>query len=105
MKQYKTIQDWLNEHIENKAYKAFRPSAIMKVIPNITKEDIYDMCEEYRKQGKLALQYELICPNCYRTLGIYEIFSNIPDYIDCNICGEEEIESISSSVVIYRIVR
>ena len=105
MKEYQTVQEWLDKHIAIKAIKAFKPSAIMKVVPNVTREDVYDICEEYRGQGKLALQYELICPSCYHTLGIYEALSNMPRQIDCNLCDEEEIEPISNSFVFYKIVR
>lgn len=105
MKHYQTIQEWLDEHIAIKAVESFLPSAIMKVVPNVTINDIYDVCEEYKNQGKLALQYDVLCPNCYSSLGIYNTFSSLPNQIDYCKCGEEDIEAISSAIVIYKIVR
>lgn len=106
MKIFSSIQDWLDYIIGFTSYTSFYPSAIHKRVNNITNDDIVTTCLKYIEENKLYLMYEVLCPNCFSTLGKYETLNQMPNTIDCcESCNEENIEAFENCIVFYKIIR
>lgn len=105
MREFKTIEEWLDYNLTIKHIISFYTTAITNSVPNVTLKDVYLKCEEYRKQGKLAVAYELRCPECAEIIGIYDSIINTSENNTCPKCGSEDIDIFYNSIVLYKFIR
>lgn len=105
MREFKTIEEWLDYNLSIKHLKSFYTTAITNTIPNVTLKDVYLKCEEYRKQGRLTTAYELRCPECAEIIGTYDSIINTSENNICTKCGCEDIDIFNNSIVLYKFIR
>lgn len=65
---------------------------------------VYELLSSLEKEGILQSYYELYCGHCQKSMGTVELFNQLPDYFECEICGEE-LPALENSVIIYKVVR
>lgn len=82
------IDMWIDE-CAMKPIRAFSPSAINKDL-NIDVATIFERLLKLTEDDKLILSWRIICPDCFRQIGIYENQNIIPRYVECMECGERE---------------
>lgn len=107
MKKFSSIEEWLDYRIKHKCYDAFYPTAILKQVDNITKEDVLNICVKYQNENKLLPLYEVRCPKCFNVLGKYETISDIPNEFEyCESCENENIKIESDNYfILFKIIR
>jgi len=54
---------------------------------NITTRQAEDFFLPLLRKSKLEGELEVRCPNCGKDIGIYDKMSQIPEQIECEICG------------------
>jgi hypothetical protein len=105
IKKYNSVEEWLEYHINHTSYDKFYPTAVQKQVDFVTIDVLYGILTEYVCKGVLTEQYEILCPNCYESLGVYNYYGDIPEYSECESCGREEVERYPNVCVSYKINR
>lgn len=105
MQKFNTIEEYIDDKIKVTFYKSFYPSAILDSIEGSTCESVFNVCEKYKSENKLQEIYEIRCPNCAEIIGVYEYYADIPEFLECLKCGEDDINRAEHIIVLYKIVR
>jgi hypothetical protein len=71
----------------------------------LSEEEALAVCVELQREGLLKPRYTLYCPNCFRELGHYEVFNQVPEIEECMYCGQEDIEKTDNTFVSFDVVR
>ncbi|GAC40750.1 response regulator [Paenibacillus popilliae ATCC 14706] len=65
----------------------------------------YEILEQVKSQGLIAVNYEAYCYSCNKFTGYsYETIGSIPEYIECEECGRE-LHPFKDCVVVYKVLR
>ena len=65
---------------------------------------VYQMLEELREQGYLAVVYEVYCRNCSKTKGIFlDSLSEFNEEYHCDFC-DNHLNPLKDIIVLYRVV-
>lgn len=83
------IDHWVDDRAL-KPIKAFHPTAIQKDL-DVDLNTIFIRLLELVQDGKLEIMWRVVCPNCFRQLGIYKGHESIPCFSECPECGEQEV--------------
>lgn len=108
-----TIQGKLNNSSVNTPaildfFKQYRKD--MWIYPGILKRrfslelsEVYRLLSELEKQGVLQSYYELYCCHCQKSMGVVELFNELPDSFECELC-HGELPALENSVLIYKVI-
>lgn len=83
------IDQWIDDRAL-KPIRVFYPTSIQKDL-NIDMDTIFRRLLELVQDGKLEIAWRVVCPYCFRQLGIYKEHESIPRFLECYECGEHEI--------------
>ncbi len=108
-----TIQGKLNKNIDSGAlidfFRNYKKN--MWIYPGVLKRkfslslpEIYDFLSELEKQNILQSYYELYCSNCQKSMGTVQLFNELPDTFECELC-HSELSSLENSFLIYLVMR
>ena len=67
-------------------------------------KQVYLLFHVLEKEGILQSYYEMYCSHCQKSMGTVELFNQLPDTFECEIC-HCELPALENSVVIYKVVR
>lgn len=67
-------------------------------------KEVYLLLAALEKEGILQSYYEMYCSHCQKSMGTVELFNQLPDTFECEIC-HCELPALENSVVIYKVVR
>ncbi len=70
---------------------------------NLAIEDAYKILEALKKERVVESWYEYCCVHCQRTLGTVQHFNELPEYFECDFCGET-LSSMENTIKIYRVL-
>lgn len=108
-----TIQHKLNKKVDSTAlvyfFKNYKKN--MWIYPGVLKRkfslsipQIYDFLSALEEQGILQSYYELYCSNCQKSIGTVQLFNELPDTFECELC-HNELSSLENCFLIYMVVR
>lgn len=66
--------------------------------------EAYRFLNELEKQGILQSYYELYCSQCQKSMGTVELFNELPDFFECELC-HTELSALENSILIYKVIR
>lgn len=76
----------------------------LKSKANLSIDFVYDLLEELRKESYLELMYELYCPTCHKSKGIFlKALTDWAGSKTCDFCNSEIIP-LTDSIVLYRVL-
>lgn len=79
------------------------PGVIMREI-DISPELTYKLIDILLQKGIVQMNYEIYCHPCNRFVGkIYETYSKVPEYLECDICGDE-LKRLENTIVVYKVI-
>ena len=67
-------------------------------------QDVYLLLYLLEKQDIVQNYYELYCSHCQKSMGIVELFSDLPETFECEIC-HSELSTLENSFLIYKVIR
>lgn len=70
----------------------------------LTAPEVYDFLSELEKKGILQSYYEMYCSNCQKSMGTVQLFNELPETFECELC-HEELPTLENTVLIYLVVR
>lgn len=70
----------------------------------ISISDTYKLLNELEKQGILKSYYELYCNHCQKSMGVVQVFNELPETFLCELCGLE-LPSLENSILIYKVIK
>lgn len=108
-----TIQSKLNKNMDTAAildfFKKYKKD--MWIYPGVLKrcfsmdiQDVYILLLELERKKILQSYYELYCSQCQKSMGIVELFNEIPDFFECELC-HAELPAVENSILIYKVIR
>ena len=65
---------------------------------------VYDFLSALESQEILQSYYELYCSHCQKSMGLVEVFNELPESFECELC-HSELPALENPVVIYKVVR
>mgnify|MGYP000857558090 CR=1 FL=1 len=83
------IDNWVDE-CAFKPIKYFAPTAVQKDL-QMDLNVIFDRLLKLADDGKLLISWRIVCPECFRPLGIFSDTNIIPRYVECLECEEQEV--------------
>lgn len=107
-----TIQQKLNNDVNTAAlldfFKHYRKS--MWIYPGVLKRkfsfslsEIYEFLSELENCGILKSYYELYCSQCQKSMGTVEVFNELPEFFECELC-HSELPALENSILIYKVI-
>lgn len=108
-----TIQNKLNNSSVNALeiidfFKHYRKD--MWIYPGVLKRrfalelsEVYAFLSELEAQGVLQSYYELYCSHCQKSMGMVELFNELPELFECELC-HSELPALENSVLVYRVI-
>lgn len=108
-----TIQNKLNNNVNALDILNFfqRYKKNMWVYPGVFKRrfsmelsEIYTFLLELEEQGVLQSYYELYCSQCQKSMGIVELFNELPESFECELCNSE-LPALENAILIYKVIR
>lgn len=87
------------------AYKSkdwIYPGVIKRKL-NLAIEDVYRILEALKLDGAVESWYEYCCVHCQRTLGTVQHFNELPEFFECDFCGET-LSTLENTIKIYRML-
>lgn len=66
--------------------------------------EIYEILVELEKQNVLQSYYELYCSQCQKSMGIVELFNELPDFFECELC-HSQLPALENAILIYKVIR
>jgi hypothetical protein len=81
------VDDWVNK-CALKPIKFFSPTSIQRDL-DLDINEIFERLIMLVEDNKLEISWRVVCPSCFRDLGIYNSANLIPRYINCIECGEQ----------------
>lgn len=107
-----TIQNKLNKNVDTPAildfFKHYKKG--MWIYPGVLKRrfsmdisDVYTLLSELEKQSIVQSYYELYCSQCQKSMGIVELFNELPDFFECELC-HAELPAAENSILIYKVI-
>ncbi len=79
----------IKEIITNSGATRISPILISRKIPEISKDDILTILFELAEEDFLKVNYEITCPECSADVKIIDSLNDIPNEIECDVCGYE----------------
>jgi hypothetical protein len=83
------IDEWVDQSAL-KPIKFFSPTSIQRDL-DLDINEIFERLIMLVKDGKLEISWRIVCPTCFRDLGIYNNTNLIPRFAECLECGKQEI--------------
>ena len=89
-------------------FSLFKPKdwiypGVIKRRLNLAIEDAYKILEALKSEGIIESWYEYCCVHCQRTLGTVQYFNELPEYFECDFCGEI-LNAMENTIKIYRVL-
>lgn len=108
-----TIQSKLNSNVNITAlvnfFKNYKVN--MWIYPGVLKRkfslsipEIYAFLSALEEQGVLQSYYELYCSNCQKSMGTVQLFNELPETFECELC-HGELPALENSFLIYKVIR
>lgn len=108
----KTIQNKLNNNADAPAildfFKQYRKN--MWIYPGVLKRrfslelsDIYGFLSELEQKNILQSYYELYCNQCQKSMGTVELFNELPDFFECELC-HAQLPALENAILIYKVI-
>lgn len=108
-----TIQSKLNKKLDTSSildfFKNYRKD--MWIYPGVLKRrfsmdipDVYTLLSELEREKIVQSYYELYCSQCQKSMGIVELFNELPDFFECELC-HAELPAAENSILIYKVIR
>ena len=66
--------------------------------------EIYEFLVELEQQNVLQRYYELYCSQCQKSMGIVELFNELPDFFECELC-HAQLPALENAILIYKVIR
>ena len=66
--------------------------------------DVYDFLSELERQNILKSYYELYYSHCQKSMGTVELFNELPEYFECELC-HTQLPALENAVLIYKVIR
>lgn len=67
-------------------------------------QQVYELLSGLEQEGILQSYYEMYCGYCQKSMGTVELFNELPDTFECEIC-HSELPTLENSVMIYKVIR
>lgn len=108
-----TINKQINDKVDITAFLDFfkHYKKGMWIYPGLLKRkfslslpEIYIFLSELEKQGVLQSYYELYCSNCQKSMGSVQLFNELPETFECELC-HCELDTLENAFLIYRVIR
>lgn len=107
-----TIQNKLNNNANVPAildfFKHYRKN--MWIYPGVLKRrfslelsDVYRFLSELEQQNILQSYYELYCNQCQKSMGTVELFNELPDFFECELC-HAQLPALENAILIYKVI-
>lgn len=107
------IQNKLNNSVDALAilefFKHYKKN--MWIYPGVLKRrfsldlvEIYILLSELEKYGILKSYYELYCSQCQKSMGTVEVFNELPDFFECELC-HIQLLALENTLLIYKVIR
>lgn len=107
------IHNKLNENADIPAildfFKHYRNN--MWIYPGVLKRrfslelpEIYEFLVELEQQNVLHSYYELYCSHCQKSMGIVELFNELPEFFKCELC-HVQLPALENAILIYKVIR
>lgn len=71
---------------------------------SIKMEEVYLLFAALEDKGILQSYYEMYCSYCQKSMGTVELFNQLPDTFECEIC-HNKLPALENSVLIYKVIR
>jgi len=66
--------------------------------------EVYAFLSELENQGVLQSYYELYCSTCQKSMGTVELFNELPETFECELC-HGKLPALENSILIYKVIR
>lgn len=67
-------------------------------------KDVYKFLYLLEKHHIIQNYYELYCSHCQKTMGLVELFSDLPETFECELC-HTELNTLENAFIIYKVIR
>jgi hypothetical protein len=65
-------------------------------------DTVYKLLSELEVRGAVESWYEYCCGHCQRVLGTVQVFNQLPEYFDCEVCGAH-MNTMDNTIKIYKV--
>lgn len=66
--------------------------------------NVYAILSDLEKQGIVKSYYELYCSQCQKSMGTVEVFNEIPEFFECELC-HSDLFGLENAFLIYKVIR
>lgn len=66
--------------------------------------DVYAFLYELEEQKILQSYYELYCSQYQKSMGTVELFNELPDFFECELC-HTQLPALENAILIYKVIR
>lgn len=66
--------------------------------------EIYELLVDLEQQNILQSYYELYCSQCQKSMGIVELFNELPEVFECELC-HAQLPALENAILIYKVIR
>ena len=66
--------------------------------------EVYDFLSELERQKILKSYYELYCSQCQKSMGTVELFNELPEFFECELC-HAQLPTLENVVLVYKVIR
>lgn len=70
-------------------------------LPQISKAEFL---VELEQQNIIQSYYELYCSHCQKSMGTVELFNELPEFFECELC-HAQLPALENAILIYKVIR
>lgn len=79
------------------------PSTIRRKF-KISDSEVYKILQLLEEEEYLKMYYEVFCGFCFKSLGLYEYYSQLNDSTYCDDCDENSI-TLNNVKIVYKVMK